>query len=180
MLLHSICSCIICNNIVGALPRRSCLCRVPATHGERTKAHGESFAVRLRTTKTTRQRRPRQRIYVVYIAENPHPKLWRALKTDARQSKAGNGARTSTEITCGARAQFAVSQIVAVCSLRLCRELWFYTCPRRSLPWACTLPWASTAFAMCRPMPWACPVPCAALCREHEMMASVAWAWDAH
>jgi hypothetical protein len=86
----------------NSLPEFSALLQCACTHGKSIKRHGECFAVCLRTANTTRrQHMPRQRIYEVCNTENPRRRLCRALKTDARQSKAGNGARTTTETCCG-------------------------------------------------------------------------------
>jgi hypothetical protein len=59
--------------------RRSFLCRVPTTHGERAKTHGKYFTVSLRTAHNTRQRTPRQTSYAVCFSKNARRTICRVL-----------------------------------------------------------------------------------------------------
>jgi hypothetical protein len=121
--------------------QRSCLCRVPATHGERGKAHDKCFAVCLLSANNTRQRTPRRTAYAVSISENPRRSICRVLSPHTRESKAPNAFQTSMEARGGPGVQFAVGLGFAV-SLQLeiqvtvCHELEFAVCSTvDSLPW---------------------------------------------
>jgi hypothetical protein len=70
--------------------RKSFLCRVPATHGERAKAHGKHCTVCLLSANNTRQRTPRRISYAVCIQQNPRRTICRVLPPHARESKVPN------------------------------------------------------------------------------------------
>jgi hypothetical protein len=126
---------------------------MPATHGEKGKPHGKTFAVCLRTANNTRQRTPRQTTYAVCNSKNARQTICRVLPPLARHSKAPNTSQTSTEIRGGPEIQFAVSLAFVVrCAVRL-RLSWALRAP------VCRVP------VLCRVLHWICHGLGVAVCR---------------